>query len=283
MSRLQKACCMSLCGLGLAISAPLWAQASAGGNATRGGAQVENAWSHGAKAEQVVAGGQVPDEATRVAVITALREVYGSLNVVDKIEVVGTVQAPANWSANVQKLLTPSLKQIRKGQLQIEGTQMVVQGEVESEPVRQKVMTDMAGALNPTYTIKNSLRVPASEQHLIDQQLGQRTIEFEVGSATLTNKGRLLLDELAPSLSKLTHKSFAIVGHTDNLGNHASNVALSKARADTVKGYLVGKGIDPATMSTSGVGPDQPVTSNDTDAGRARNRRIEFRVSRGAT
>lgn len=232
------------------------------------------------KVEQVVAGGQVADEATRVAVISTLRQVYGAANVIDKIEVVSTVGTPANWSANVQKLINPALRQIHRGQLQIEGTQMVLQGEVDNDAVRQKVVSDMAGALNPTYTIKNSLRVPASEQIVVDQVLGNRIIEFEVGSATLTAKGRAILDEIAPTLGKLTSKAVAVVGHTDNGGSRASNLSLSQARAESVKGYLVNKGIDPATLATSGVGPDQPVASNDSDAGRARNRRIEFRVGR---
>ena len=264
----------AIAGAWLAAALPLWAQVAPSAPA---GAQVDNA---AGKAEQVVAGGQVPDEATRVAVIGALRQMYGAPNVIDKIEVVSSVSAPANWSANVQKLLNPSLKEIRRGQLQIDGTQMVLQGEVGNEALRQKIVGDMAGALNPTYTIKNSLRVPASEQIVVDQVLGNRIIEFETGSATLTPKGRAVLDEISPTLAKLANKSFAIVGHTDNAGNRASNLALSQARAESVKGYLVNKGIDPATMSTSGVGPDQPVAGNDSDAGRARNRRIEFRVSR---
>jgi OOP family OmpA-OmpF porin len=267
----------SIAAAWLAAALPLWAQAP---QVAPAGAQVDNTAGAASKTEQVVAGGQVPDEATRVAVIGALRQVYGAANVIDKIEVVSSVSAPANWSANVQKLLNPSLKEIRRGQLQIEGTRMVVQGEVGNEALRQKIVGDMAGALNPTYTIKNSLRVPASEQIVVDQVLGNRIIEFETGSATLTPKGRAVLDEIAPTLAKLANKSFAIVGHTDNAGSRASNLALSQARAESVKGYLVNKGIDPATMTTSGVGPDQPVAGNDSDAGRARNRRIEFRVSR---
>jgi OmpA-OmpF porin, OOP family len=258
--------------LGLAPIA--WAQAPA----QAPGAQVESTT---VRADQIVAGGQVPDEATRAAVIGALRQVYGAANVVDRIEVVSSVGTPANWSANIQKLLNPSLKQIHRGQLLVQGTEITAQGEVGNEALRQKIVSDMAGALNPTFTIKNSLRVPVSEQVVVDQALGNRIIEFELGSATLTTKGRAILDEMAAALAKLSNKSVAIVGHTDNSGNRASNLALSQARADAVKGYLVGKGIDPATLSTSGVGPDQPVAGNDTDAGRARNRRIEFRVGRG--
>jgi OmpA-OmpF porin, OOP family len=73
-------------------------------------------------------------------------------------------------------------------------------------------------------------------------------------------------------------RTVEIIGHTDNSGNRASNIALSQARADAVKGYLVAKGISPQQLTTNGVGPDQPVASNDTTDGRARNRRIEFRA-----
>jgi OOP family OmpA-OmpF porin len=226
---------------------------------------------------QVVAGGKVPDEATHAAVLARLRETYGAANVVDQIEV-GDVATPPNWSANVQKLLNSQLKQIHKGQLKIDGTQIDVRGEVGNEASRQQIASDMATALNPTYTIRNGLRVSASEQGLLDQTLANRTIEFETGSATLTPQGRAILDQMAAVLTKMNTRTVAIIGHTDNAGNRASNIALSQARADAVKGYLVGKGISPQQMTATGVGPDQPIASNDTSDGRARNRRIEFRA-----
>nr|WP_321925105.1 OmpA family protein [Paraburkholderia guartelaensis] len=226
---------------------------------------------------QVVAGGKVPDEATHAAVLARLRETYGAANVVDQIEV-GDVATPPNWSDNVQKLLNAQLKQIHKGQLKIDGTQIDVRGEVGNEAARQQIASDMATALNPTYTIRNGLRVSASEQGLLDQTLANRTIEFETGSATLTPQGRAILDQMAAVLVKMNTRTVAIIGHTDNSGNRTSNIALSQARADAVKGYLVGKGISPQQMTATGVGPDQPIASNDTSDGRARNRRIEFRA-----
>lgn len=228
---------------------------------------------------QVVVSGKVPDEATHSAVLARLRETYGTGNVVDQIEV-GGVATPPNWSANVQKLLGPQLKQISKGQLKINGTQIDVKGEVSNEALRQQVASSMANALNPTYTIHNGLRVSASEQGLLDSTLANRTIEFETGSATLAPEGRAILDQMAGVLVTIPGKTIEIIGHTDNSGSRASNIALSQARADAVKGYLVTKGVDPRAMATMGVGPDQPIASNDTEAGRARNRRIEFRVGR---
>ncbi|CAG9211054.1 Outer membrane protein [Paraburkholderia tropica] len=226
---------------------------------------------------QVVVGGKVPDEATHAAVLQRLRDTYGAGNVVDQIEV-GDVATPPNWSSNVQKLIGSPLKQIHKGQLKIDGTQIDVRGEVGNEAQRQQIASDMANALNPTYTIRNGLRVSASEQGLLDQTLANRTIEFETGSATLAPEGRAILDQMAAVLAKMNTRTVEIIGHTDNSGNRASNIALSQARADAVKGYLVAKGISPQQLTTNGVGPDQPVASNDTSDGRARNRRIEFRA-----
>jgi OOP family OmpA-OmpF porin len=243
----------------------------------RAAAQVEVGVETGA---QVTAGGQVPDEATRQAVIAALRQIYGDNNVIDKIEVVSGLGVPANWSANILKLLTPELKQTHRGQLQIEGTQVAIFGDVDSDAARQEIIGNMAAALNPTYTVRNSLRVPAVEQNDMDTALAGRIIGFEMGSATLTLKGRQILDEMLPSFRKLQDQKVAIIGHTDDSGVRALNLTLSQARAEAVKGYLVNKGIDPAILTTSGVGPDQPVAPNDSAEGRARNRRIEFRVGK---
>ncbi|RQR28532.1 OmpA family protein [Burkholderia sp. Bp9142] len=226
---------------------------------------------------QVVVGGKVPDEATKSAVLQKLRDTYGAANVVDQIEV-GDVATPPNWSANVQKLLGAQLKQISKGQLKINGTQIEMKGEVHNEAQRQQLASDMANTLNPTYTIKNGLRVSASEQGVLDQTLANRTIEFETGSATLTPQGKQILDQMAAALSRMQNRTVDIIGHTDNSGNRTSNIALSQARADAVKGYLITKSIPPQQMTTTGVGPDQPIAPNDTADGRARNRRIEFRV-----
>ena len=76
----------------------------------------------------------------------------------------------------------------------------------------------------------------------------------------------------------LGERRVEVIGHTDAQGSRASNVALSLARAQAVKSYLVGRGLDNERIATSGMGPDQPVADNLTEQGRARNRRIEFRV-----
>jgi OOP family OmpA-OmpF porin len=87
-----------------------------------------------------------------------------------------------------------------------------------------------------------------------------------------------ILDEMAVALAKLRGHKFEVIGHTDASGARAANVSLSLARAQSVKRYLVVKGLPAEGIAISGLGPDQPVASNATEEGRARNRRIEFRV-----
>lgn len=227
---------------------------------------------------RVVISGTVPDEATKAALLARLQEVYGTGQIVDQVSVGGVI-APPNWAGHVQKLISPNLKSIRKGQMAIDGSTVAVRGEVASEAVRQTLAGDFAGALNPTYTVRNGLRVIASSQAVLDQTLANRVIEFENGSALLTESGKRILDEMTRALQAVASKSIDIIGHTDDTGTRPRNVALSLARAESVKVYLVANGLAPHSIVTSGMGPDQPLLSNATDEGRRRNRRIEFRVS----
>lgn len=227
---------------------------------------------------QVVVAGTVPDEATRNAILMRVREVYGAERVVDQLGV-GQVVAPPNWSSYVQKIVSPQLKSISRGQLVISGNNIELKGEVGNETQRQQLAADMATSLNPTYAIRNALRVAAQEQAVLDATLANRIIEFEAGSSVLRPAGRSILDEMAAALLRMGGRKVEVIGHTDSQGSRDTNVVLSLARADSVRSYLAGKGVPPALVSTSGAGPDRPVAPNDTPEGRARNRRIEFRVS----
>lgn len=240
-------------------------------------AQADNSGAQVLGPRQVVASGVVPDEATRAQVMARLRELYGAERVVDQLSL-GAVVAPPQWSQHLQKMLSPSLRQVTRGQLSVQGNTIDIKGDVANEAQRQQVASDMAAVLNPTYTIRNGLRVAAQEQVLVDQTLANRIVEFEPGSAVLRPAGVALLDEMARTLSSMKDKRVLVIGHTDAQGGHAANVALSQARADAVRTYLISRGLSAGHVSTVGVGPDRPVASNATEAGRARNRRIEFQI-----
>ena len=69
-----------------------------------------------------------------------------------------------------------------------------------------------------------------------------------------------------------------IVGHTDSAGDREHNMDLSRRRAEAVRNYLIGRGIDATRLESKGFGPDAPLESNKTRAGKAKNRRIEFKL-----
>ena len=207
---------------------------------------------------QVVASGTVADEASKSAVLARLREVYGADKVLDQITI-GQVSTPANWSSNVQKLITPALKQVSRGQLKIDGTSVSVRGEVANEATRQRVASDFATSLNPTYTVNNGLRVSAADQGVLDRTLANRIVEFESGQAVLTPAGKSILDEMGAAMLKLKGQKFEVIGHTDNVGLRTSNQNLSQARAEAVRNYLAGKGVPADNLVASGQGPDRPI------------------------
>jgi OmpA-OmpF porin, OOP family len=226
---------------------------------------------------KVVVSGTVPDEATRQAVLVRAREVFGIDRVVDQLGV-GNLVAPPNWSGYVQRIISPDLKQVSRGQINISGNVIELKGEVGNEAVRQQIASQISTQLNTTYTVRNGLRVAAVGQEQVDAALANRIVEFESGTSTLTATGRQVLDQLVPVLQRLPGRTFEVIGHTDAQGLRASNIALSSARAESVKTYLAIKGVPAASIVTTGAGPDRPIAGNDTPDGRARNRRIEFRV-----
>jgi OOP family OmpA-OmpF porin len=225
----------------------------------------------------VVVSGMVADEAAKSALLERLRGLYGASRVVDQLSV-GRVSTPANWNDYVQRLVGPNLKLIKGGQIKIEGNNVSLRGDVASEAQRQEIGSAVAASLNPTYTVNNGLRVAVSEQSVLDEALADRIIEFESGKATLTPAGTAVLDQMAAAMLKLRGVKVEVIGHTDNAGSRAGNLSLSQARAEAVQAYVVGRGIPAESIAVSGEGPDRPVADNRTPEGRARNRRIEFKV-----
>ena len=103
-------------------------------------------------------------------------------------------------------------------------------------------------------------------------------IEFDLGKATIRPASTAVLSEAAGVLKEYPTLRVSISGHTDNVGDAAKNVKLSKERADSVKAYLVSQGIADDRVDTRGAGPDEPIADNKTAPGRQKNRRIEFKL-----
>jgi outer membrane protein OmpA-like peptidoglycan-associated protein len=101
---------------------------------------------------------------------------------------------------------------------------------------------------------------------------------FAVGKAELKPGATRTLDKLVAAMRREPATTVTIEGHTDSMGRHAYNVTLSQRRADAVRDYLAARGIARERIATHGLGPDYPVATNATEAGRQQNRRVEVLV-----
>lgn len=104
-------------------------------------------------------------------------------------------------------------------------------------------------------------------------------ILFATGKSTLSQKAKTSLNEFALSLKENPQTNVQIYGHTDNTGSREVNERLSKERAAVVKNYLGDAGVASTRLTSDGFAYDYPVASNDTEAGRAQNRRVEIYIS----
>ncbi len=101
-------------------------------------------------------------------------------------------------------------------------------------------------------------------------------IVFALDSAEILPQSEPVLDAAAVVLREYPEVRMSIRGHTDAIADDTYNLALSKARAEAVAAWLAAHGVDPARLAADGLGETQPIDTNETEAGRARNRRVEF-------
>lgn len=227
----------------------------------------------------VVIKGVVATQSDKQQLIDKLQKQYPEHTVNDEIEVRSGINLPTNWQQVTSAIIDSDITAIHQGRIDINGTTISLHGKVNSLEQKQAIQNRIHTRLTDLYQLENNLVVVEGEQRLIDDTLGDRIVEFESGSANLTPRGLGILDEMAGALNRVGNKSVTITGHTDNTGNASANLLLSNQRAEAVKEYLIGRGIDTSRLSTAGKGDTDPIATNDTEAGRTRNRRIEFTVN----
>jgi OOP family OmpA-OmpF porin len=103
-------------------------------------------------------------------------------------------------------------------------------------------------------------------------------VYFDFDKSTIKPEGMAVLDQAAALLQKHERVVVEVAGHTDSVGSDAYNQGLSERRANAVRDYLTSKGVTATRLTARGYGEAQPVASNDTDEGRAENRRVELIV-----
>ncbi len=119
---------------------------------------------------------------------------------------------------------------------------------------------------------------PAKPKPVAEKVTLAADVLFDFDKAVLKTEGKNKLDDLASKVKAINLEVVIAIGHTDSIGSDAYNQKLSVRRAESVKAYLVSKGVEPNRIYTEGKGEKQPVASNKTKDGRQKNRRVEIEV-----
>ncbi|AFK02802.1 OmpA/MotB domain protein [Emticicia oligotrophica DSM 17448] len=130
--------------------------------------------------------------------------------------------------------------------------------------------------------IKEFKEIDGDDLKLVPIKEGEKVplnnIFFEYAKATLRSESFPELDRIAETLKENGNLTIEIQGHTDNVGSNESNLKLSQDRAEAVRSYLLSKKLPANRVTSVGFGETRPVASNDTEEGRAQNRRVEFTI-----
>ncbi|HUR40891.1 MAG TPA: OmpA family protein [Verrucomicrobiae bacterium] len=174
------------------------------------------------------------------------------------------------------------------------GAERVRTVEVEKVVVREKIVEVVKEVPAPIPVDRDNDGVPDARDRCPDTVAGARVdadgcvreeqvvvlpnIEFEFARAVLTANGRGELDPVLRFLKDQPEIRLEVWGHTDDVGGDAYNLRLSQARAAAVAEFLTGGGVDAARLASAGFGETRPMADNQTEEGRARNRRVELHI-----
>jgi OOP family OmpA-OmpF porin len=127
----------------------------------------------------------------------------------------------------------------------------------------------------PVTQVTERIIITPEDRRVLEEAI--KNLEFETGKSVIKNSSYEALNKVA---AILVQKNFTLklAGHTDNVGSAASNLKLSKDRAESVKAYLVAQGANASRIEATGYGAAQPISTNKTAEGRQQNRRVEFTV-----
>jgi OmpA-OmpF porin, OOP family len=218
--------------------------------------------------------GVVKDEAERTQIVDFAKQAFGADNVIDQLSIDASIAA-RNWVAQLGEVFAWQ-KAVPDAGLQVAENRLVLTGTVTSDAEKTARGEQAQAYFGPEVTIDNQIQVVAIASAGTKLTCSDRmavAINFVSGSSALNNEAKAMLDQVFECVKE---GRFEISGHTDNTGTAAGNQKLSKARAESTKAYLVGKGAKTADLTAVGYGPDKPIASNDSTAGKAQNRRIEF-------
>jgi OmpA-OmpF porin, OOP family len=227
--------------------------------------------------------GYVPDNVVHAAIDAAAERKFFSEKVVDNLK--ASVGAPSGFAAAVVPALG-ALSRLSTGTLVVTDREVKLSGDALYDAAAAQIRAGLGKEFPASFHFKPDISIkPASApvdatvcQQLFSELLGQGKIRFEPGRVNIDPDSAGLLDRLIETALRCPTANIEVGGHTDADGEDAANQALSEKRAQAVVDYVVKAGLPASRFTAVGYGSTQPVGSNDTDEGKAQNRRIEFLV-----
>jgi OmpA-OmpF porin, OOP family len=227
--------------------------------------------------------GYVPDDKIHAAIIAAASRKFFSEKVVDNLKT--SLGAPNGFSTAVTSALG-ALSRLSTGTLVVSDREVKLSGDALYDAAAAQIRAGLGKDFPQAFQFKADVSIkPAVApvdatvcQQLFSELLGKAKISFESGRATIDPDSAGLLDHLIETALRCPTSNIEVAGHTDADGDDAANQALSEKRAEAVVDYLVKAGLPAGRFTAVGYGSAQPVAANDTEDGRAQNRRIEFVV-----
>ncbi len=227
--------------------------------------------------------GYVPDNNVHAAIASAAGRKFFSEKVVDNLK--SSIGAPSGFVSAVVPALG-ALSRLSTGTLVVTDREIKLSGDAFFDAAVTQIRASLAKDFPEGWQVKADISVkpaaapvdPTVCQQLFSELLAKGRIRFEPGRAIIDQDSAGLLDRLIETAMRCPTADIEIAGHTDSDGEDAVNQALSEKRAQAVLDYLVRAGLSASRFTATGYGSSQPVASNDTDEGKAQNRRIDFLV-----
>ena len=229
--------------------------------------------------------GFAPSEEGKANILAAVARKFPNFSINDQIDIADG--APEGWRA-IADFALQQISRLVSGEAIVTDAEIAVSGEAVHQGAIDGIVAGLSDALPSGFSGTGEIMVAAPGapldlfacQDLFNEVMGSEKILFDVGEATISLDSLRVIDEIVAVALRCPNGKMAILGHTDDDGDDDSNQNLSEVRADSVRNAMITGGISDTRLTAIGYGESRPVASNDTEEGKAANRRIEFRVVR---
>lgn len=241
-------------------------------------------WTATLDSDRLLLDGFVPSEAVADELVGQARLKLGSLRIDNRMEV--AAGAPEGFSAAADAVLQ-GLSRLEDAQATLSDTDLTLTGDAFNAAAAREIADRLGTTLPEPFSLREKInQLPLPSQRLngtecqgrIDRIASENSVLFDTGEARIQYHSQGLLDRIAFLARQCPDVRLEISGHTDADGEADANLALSESRAEAVMAYMAAAGVARSRLVSVGYGEQKPVADNETEAGKAANRRIEFRI-----